>query len=533
MKRISFKAKTTVMITLLTAIVCFISFAGMLTISRRTVDSETQQRLISTVERNVDSIEYKNGILEIESDFAFYSDGIYCNVYDQNFALVEGETPQSFNSENEFKNGEISNYNGNNEKYYIYDTRIEFTKHEYEIDVFSGQIIKYEADAVTSGNLPDVEYNSFSFENGISTEKAINIALAHAGATRENATIITAELQAYDNRQVFLVEFTCPVSDYGSIWIRGIAPASVSENTFGAINKAILYSIPMLIVFAALGAYLLSQKTIKPVEEITRSAKEISTGKDLTKRIKTDGGSDEIADLANTFNQMLERLQTSFESEKQFTSDASHELRTPLAVIKAECEYALSDNADSAEKAEALVSVNEQADKMTRLVNSLLSLTRTEQGTQRFNFENIDLSETIEKGCCEFKTDKGITLKSSIENDINLFADISLIRRMLENLLENAVRYGKENGNIFVSLYRQNNSIILSVKDDGIGIKAEDIPKIWGRFYRADSSRSNSDGFGLGLALVERTADLHGGKADVKSTLGEGSEFVITFSEKN
>ncbi len=532
MKHISFKAKTTVMITLLTAIVCFISFAGMLTISRSTVNSETQQKLISTVERNVDSIEYKNGILEIESDFAFYSDGIYCNVYDRNFILIEGETPHSLIAENKFKNGEISKHSGSDGEYYIYDTRIEFTKHEYEIDVFSGQIIKYEADAVTNEKLPDVDYNSFSFENGISTEKAIDIALAHAGTTRESSTIITAELQAYDNRQVFLVEFTCPVSDYGSVWIRGVAPASISENTFGAINKAILYSIPMLIIFAALGAYFLSEKTIKPVEEITRSAKEISTGKDLTKRIKTDGGSDEIADLADTFNQMLERLQASFESEKQFTSDASHELRTPLAVIKAECEYALSANADSDEKAEALVSVNEQADKMTRLVNSLLSLTRTEQGTQRFNFKNIDLSETIEKGCCEFKTDKGIALQASIENNINLLADISLIRRMLENLLENAVRYGKENGNIFVSLYRENGKIILSVRDDGIGIKEDDIAKIWGRFYRADSSRSTSDGFGLGLALVERITALHGGKAEVKSTLGEGSEFIITFFEK-
>lgn len=531
MKNISFKAKTTIWITLLIAAVCAVSITGILLTGRRVASTEIQQSLISTVERNVDEIEYKNGILEIENDFAFYSDGIYCDVYGDSFEYINGRAPESLIDSTEFSNGEIKTHTNGDSEFYIYDTHLNFNKYEYEIDVFSGQIIQYEADVTSPEALTAGSYSVTRFNNGIDTEQAIDIALAHAGATRENATIITAEIPSYDNRQVFKIEFTCTEPLYEGVWVRGIVPANTAENAFGAINKALLYIIPVFVVIAALGAYLLSRRTIRPVENITRSARDISSGSDLTKRIEIDGGSNEISALAETFNGMLERLQISFESEKQFTSDASHELRTPLAVIKAECEYALSENADSEDKAEALASINEQTDKMTRLVNALLSLTRTEQGTERFHFENADMSTLVEETCLAFVPQKGIMLSTDIEKGIYYNMDISLISRLLENLLSNAVRYGKENGYINVTLKKNGEKIILSVKDNGIGIKDEDLPKIWGRFYRADSSRSSSEGFGLGLALVDRIAALHNGKADVKSVFGEGSEFIITFKK--
>ncbi len=533
MRKISFKSKTTVLITLLTAIMCFASVMGMIAMSKRTVNAEIQQQLISTVERNTDEIEIENGILEIENDFVFYTNGIYCDVFDSNHAYIDGETPHKLLITDNFNAGEITIHEKNGNEYYVYDTCLEFSKYEYEIDVFSGQIIKYGADAVKPGTLEEKNHSNFFFENGISTEEAIDTALSHAGANRNNSQIIKAELQAHENRQVFLIEFTCSNPLYGNIWLRGSTPADTVQNAFGAINKTFIYMIPMFIIIAALGAYLISKKTIKPVENISKSAREISSGNDLSKRINSGNGSDEIAVLADTFNQMLQRLQTSFESEKQFTSDASHELRTPLAVIKAECEYALSDKADNDDKEEALISINEQNEKMTKLVNSLLSLARTEQGTQRFKFEKTNLSELIEQICEGFVPEKGIRIEYNIENDIYYSVEASLISRMLENLLSNAVRYGNKNGNINVTLKKGKNRIILSVKDNGIGIKENDIDKIFGRFYRADSSRSNSDGFGLGLALVDRIVSLHGGKAEVKSVFGEGSEFSITFFEKN
>lgn len=532
MKNISFKAKTTIWITLLISVVCAISIASILLMSRRVANSEIKQTLISTVEGNLDEIEYKNGILEIESDFAFYSDGIYCDVYNDNFEYINGGTPQSLIDYTEFSSGEIKEHSRGNGEYYIYDAYLDFRKYEYEIDVFSGQIIQYDADVAGSDAPAAGEYFVTRFENGIDTETAIDIALNHAGATRENSTIITAEIPSYENRQVFKIEFICTEPLNGGVWVRGIVPANTADGAFGAVNKAVVYVIPVFIIIAALGAYLLSKRTIRPVENITRSAKEISSGSDLSKRIEADGGSNEISALAETFNGMLSRLQNSFESEKQFTSDASHELRTPLAVIKAECEYALSQNADSEDKEEALVSINEQSDKMTALVNALLSLTRTEQGTERFNFEKTNMSELVEGICSSFTLSKGIKLQSSVEKDIFFNMDISLISRLLENLLSNAVRYGRENGYINVILKRDRDKIILTVEDNGIGIKEEELPKIWGRFYRADSSRSSSDGFGLGLALVERIAALHGGRAEAQSEFGKGSKFIITFFEK-
>lgn len=527
MKNISFKAKTTILITVLITAVCAVSIAGLLIMSRSVANSETKQLLTSTVERNADEIEYKNGILEIESDFAFYSDGVYSDVYNSDFEYIDGEIPFSTNSA-EFINNEIHNRETDGTDYYIYDVQINFNRYEYEIDVFSGQIIKYEADYSRPELLTAKEYSSIHFENGINTEQAIDIALEHAGISRDNAEIITVDLPAYSDRQVFRIEFTCSEQLYGSVWVRGLVPADATASAFDAITKAITYFIPLFILIAAIGAYLLSRGTIKPVEEISRSAREITSGKDLSKRLEVSGNTDEIAVLANTFNEMLERLQASFESEKQFTSDASHELRTPLAVIKAECDYALSANADGEDKEEALISINEQTDKMTRLVNALLSLTRAEQGTQKFRFEDADLSLLVEELCNAFVPEKGITLTADIQKGISLNMDISLMSRLLENLLSNAVRYGRENGYINVSLKERNGKTVLSVKDNGVGIAQEDIPKIWGRFYRAESSRS-TDGFGLGLALVDRIAALHGGKAEVSSVLGEGSEFRIIF----
>lgn len=531
MNHISFKAKTTILITLLITAVCAVSVAGMLIMSRSVSVSETKQLLAAAVERNADEIEYKNGILVIESDFDFYSDGIYTDVYNENFEYIDGETPFSLIGDTPFANGEIRRHKNGTAEYFIYDKQIDFNRYEYEIDVFSGQIIKYEADYSRPEVLTVKEYLPIHYENGISTRQAIDIALEHAGATKENATIISAELPGYSNRQVFRIEFTCDEPLYGSVWVRGLVSADATAGAFSAITKTVAYIIPLFILLAAAGAYLISRKTIKRVEDIGVSAREISSGKDLSKRIEIKGGKDEITDLADTFNGMLERLQISFESEKQFTSDASHELRTPLAVIKAECDFALSEKADSEDKQEALVSVSEQADKMTNLVNALLSLTRTEQDTQRFSFENSDMSLLTEEVCASFVLSKGITLNTDIQKDIYYNMDVSLISRLLENLLTNAVRYGRENGYITVSLKEENEIIVLSVKDNGIGIAEEDIPKIWGRFYRADSSRSNSEGFGLGLALVDRIAALHGAKAEVSSILGEGSEFKIIFKK--
>ena len=526
-RRSSFKLRITVWITLLIAVVSSLGIGGILITGSQIADSRLQNELISTVERNVDEIEYKNGILEIENDFAFFVDEVYCNVFDSSGRYIDGESPAALiNSENR-KNGVVGTFETDGNKYYYYDTRLDFNKYEYEIDAFSGKIIKYEADTAMSG-LSDPVYKSTEFRDGINSEKAIDIALEHAGLTRDEVSSLSVELPANADRTVFKVEFICSNSTSPPVWVRGFINADAAKSAFDAITMTVIYILPAFIIIAAVGAYLISRKTMKPVENICRSAHEITDGTDLSKRIEMEKSAGEIYTLAETFNDMLARLQTSFENEKQFTSDASHELRTPLAVIKAECEYALSDNASEEDMLEALSSIDEQTDKMTKLVTALLTLSRTEQGDKRYKLEDTDLSELVKKTCADFVPAKNITLTADIEDNIIIPAQAQLISLMLENLLSNAVKYGRDDGHIEVRL-KKDNGIVLSVKDDGIGIKEEDLPKIWGRFYRADESRSRESGFGLGLSLVSQIAALHGGKVSASSVYGEGSEFTVNF----
>lgn len=529
LRRSSFRLRITVWITLLIAAVCSLGLFGILITGSQITDSRLQNELISTVERNVDEIEYKNGILEIENDFAFFYDDVYCNVFDSNGRYLDGESPAALINGENLKNGSIGSFEADGSKYYYYDTRLDFNKYEYEIDAFSGKIIKYEADTVMS-ELSDPVYKTTVFKDGISSEKAVDIALEHAGLTRDKVKSLSVELPSNSDRTVFKVEFICSESTYPPVWVRGFINADAAKSAFDAINKTVIYIFPIFIIIAAVGAYLISRRTMKPVENICRSAREITDGADLSKRIEPEKSADEIYTLAETFNDMLARLQTSFENEKRFTSDASHELRTPLAVIKAECEYALSDKASDEDMLEALSSVDEQTDKMTKLVTALLTLSRTEQGDRRYKLEDTDLSALVKKLCADFPLAKNITLTADIEDGIVIPAQAQLISLMLENLLSNAVKYGRDGGHIEVTL-KNKDGVTLSVKDDGIGIKDEDLPKIWSRFYRADESRSRESGFGLGLSLVSQIATLHGGKADVTSVYGEGSEFTVTFRE--
>lgn len=531
MKRSSFKIKITFWITLLITIVCTLALAGILITGSQIADSKLQQDLIGTVERNVDEIEYKNGILEIEKDFAFYYDEVYCNVFDDSGKFIDGESPASLIKSDNLKNGEVGTFEADGGRYYYYDTRLDFEKFEYEIDVFSGQIIKYEADTVMTEQLANTEYKETNYNNGISSSRAVDIALEHSGIKKEDLSSLNVELSSDSKRTVFKVEFICNQSIYPSVWVRGVINADSAKSAFDAINKTLVYILPLFIVVAALGAYVISRRAMNPVENISRSAKEISNGNDLSKRIEIDKASKELYSLAQTFNEMLSSLQTSFDTERQFTSDASHELRTPLAVIKAECEYALSDAADSDDRQEALIDINEQADKMTSLVTSLLTLSRTENGDKRYKLEQTDISSLMSDISKKFSPDKGITLETEIDEGITLPAQTSLFSLMVENLLSNAVKYGKQNGKICLSLKSDDNFVRLCVKDDGIGIKEDDLERIFARFYRADESRSKTEGFGLGLSLVKQIAQLHGGKVRASSVYGQGSEFEIIFEK--
>ena len=530
MKKLSFKIITTLWITLLIAVVCGVSVTALLLISQKTANDKLKQTLISAAQSNSDEMEFSNGIFEVENDFMYYADGVYCDLFSEEGEYISGETPHTLiEAPSDLKKVVKRNFDG--KEYYVYSELLEFTKFEYEIDIRSRQIISYEADVTPVNELKPVPYSETNFQDGISTNEAIEIALTHAGIKRNEATVIGVQIPVYSDRQVFKIEFTADSSTCKKIYIRAICPAENVKTAFTAIGRSAVYILPFFVIVAAIGAYIISKKTVEPVEKITASAHDISTGSDLSKRLETNKAPREISNLAETFNGMLERLHTSFESEKRFTSDASHELRTPLAVIKAECEYALSENADEEERKQALESIEEQTDKMTALVSSLLSVTRAEQGSGRFALEEANLSELVEEICGKFRTTKNIRLITEIDNDIIISLNNTLITQLLENLLSNADKYGRENGFIKVKLYSEKDKTVLSVRDNGIGISEEDLPKIWNRFYRADASRSETEGFGLGLALVKKIAEIHSAECVAESETDKFTEIKIIFKK--
>jgi len=319
------------------------------------------------------------------------------------------------------------------------------------------------------------------------------------------------------------------------VWIRGVVPERGNAINLTAVYRAVLIALPLLIILAAFGGYLIAKRSLRPIQKISETAEDIGNSGDLSKRIEMGIGGDELHQLAGAFNRMFDRLETNFEAERNFTSDASHELRTPVSTILAHCEYAFENASGEQELYEAIEAIQKQGYRMSHLIGSLLYFTRMEQRTDAVAFESIDLSALVLSVCREQReiSEKNITLKEDIQPDILMKADVALISRMLENLIRNAYRYGKENGNISVTLKEADHRIILSVSDDGIGIVPDELPKIWNRFYRVDKSRSSVKGvgFGLGLAIVKQIAELHNGSVEVESEINKGSTFIIKFAK--
>lgn len=314
------------------------------------------------------------------------------------------------------------------------------------------------------------------------------------------------------------------------LWLRGVVSETQGTTQTITIARLTLWVIPVIVIFSVLGGYLLAGRFLRPIKQIGEAAQSIREGNDLTRRIELGYGKDELHQLANTFDQMFDRLEASFKAEQQFTSDVSHELRTPVTVILSECEYTLEETRGIEEYTEALEVIERQAKKISALIDELLEFTRLEQNPERVVMEKIDLSALCEGICEDMERlmERGITLNWEIVPEIIVNGNTALLSRLLTNLITNAYRYGKEKGHIWVKLKKDQDFIRLSVEDDGIGMTKEQQAQIWNRFYQADPSRSGR-GVGLGLSMVKSIAAIHKGSMTVESIPGEGSTFTFTF----
>ena len=320
--------------------------------------------------------------------------------------------------------------------------------------------------------------------------------------------------------------------DGNTIWVRGIVKDFADQSAFSFALKIAAVAFPGLIIIAAAGGYIITRRGFGPVREMIETAEEISRDGNFSRRIETGSHEegkppkDEIQKLALTFNDMFDKIEDAFEKEKQFTSDVSHELRTPLSVIISQSEYALED---SEYRQQALEVINREAKRMSGLVGRLLTIARSDAGRLTPEFEKINLSElceTVAEQQSYIAGERNITVKTDIEPEVFISADEPMMIRILLNLVDNSIKYGKDGGNITISLSREGNSAKMSVEDDGIGIAEKDLEKIWERFYRVDQSRSR-EGTGLGLAMVKALVKAHNGRIEAASSPGKGSRFDV------
>lgn len=346
-----------------------------------------------------------------------------------------------------------------------------------------------------------------------------------------SAVFADRELRTVESggRRWYLYDAQITVEDYGPVWVRSVTAADAVDSAIGSLWHSALLVLPVFIVLAAICGYLVTRRAFAPVRQITQTAREIGEGGDLSRRIGLTGRKDEVYTLAAEFDAMFARLQSAFDREQQFTNDASHELRTPTAVILSQSEYALTHTGVEGEARTALESIHDQAGRMAALLSQLLLLARADKGRQPLHWETVDLSELTQMVAdteAEQAVARQITVETDLEPGVTVEGDETLLMRLLINLTENALHYGRPGGKVRLTVRQQGETAVGTVEDDGIGIAPEDQDKIWQRFWQADPARSGG-GAGLGLAMVRWIAQAHDGQVTVESTPGVGSIFTF------
>lgn len=323
-----------------------------------------------------------------------------------------------------------------------------------------------------------------------------------------------------------------PPGRHGGFWIRGVESVSSTTLLGRSAIVIMLILIPLILLLTALGGYYITKKAFNPVNNIVKTANDISAQKDISKRIEIapDSKEDEIHHLSVTLNKMLDKIENLIKQEKQFTSDASHELRTPISVILAQGEYLLDIAKDEKER-ELAQTIVDKSKQVSKLVSRLLLLARIDQNRQKFNKEKVDIGVIIDVAVDSMKelaAQKDILLFSNVPEGTIVEADESLLLSAITNLISNGIKYGNESGHVSVSASKVGDKTEIIVADNGVGISEEHIDKIWTRFYRIDDVRNDEYGSnGLGLSMVKSIIELHGGEITVKSTPGRGTEFRI------
>ncbi|MGH7527600.1 MAG: sensor histidine kinase [Gemmatimonadales bacterium] len=311
---------------------------------------------------------------------------------------------------------------------------------------------------------------------------------------------------------------------------------SISEAAFGPrdLLRSMFLIAPAILLGAVLVGHWLAGTSLRPVEGIMDEVEAISDGRSLHRRVAVPMSGDEMARLAITVNGMLARLEQSFASLHRFTADASHELKTPLMVLRAGVERALVHPGVPQEILQSLDETLAQINQMTEMVESLLTLARADEGRAPLAVEEGDLRDLlgdVAETAGMLGESAGVSVTSEMPpTPVYLAVDRQRIEEMLLNLVTNAIKYTPPGGTIGLTLAKEDDAVVLTVRDTGIGIAPGDLPHIFDRFWRADPARSRTGarpGTGLGLAITKWIAEAHGGSITVQSRPGRGTLFTV------
>jgi heavy metal sensor kinase len=346
--------------------------------------------------------------------------------------------------------------------------------------------------------------------------------------SQTSGQVVEATASVNGLRQRILVQ---PVSLRSGAHASLVVARTVRELDATLTRTALFLAIVvgLLAVSASLAGYWLAGRALRPVRQMAATARNLSEH-DLHRRLNLDLADDELGELADTFNAMLARLEAAFESLRQFTADAAHELRAPLTLVRAELELALNRTRSVDTYEGTLRSVLAEAERLSRMVDQLLMLARADAGALEARMQEVDVSDLLEETVSRWRPlarEKNVEMVADIPDSGTLSGDPDLLRRMLDNLIDNAVRNTPSGGSVRVSCSRNEENWSIAVQDTGPGVEESLRASLFERFTRADPARSReTGGAGLGLSLCAVIARLHGGRITLDDA-GPGARFVV------
>lgn len=369
-------------------------------------------------------------------------------------------------------------------------------------------------------------YQIVSSDNNIIVKSPSLIDKSLPFATEKIVQVLTILGPKGEDLRLMNYPFQLPT---GTVMIQAAESLEDIYRLLRSFRNIIIVTFPIFFILSGAGIVVITGMSLKTLNIFSRKVSAI-TEKNLNERIEEKDVDKELKLLAMSFNNMMARIEDAFMKQRQFLSDASHELRTPTSVIKSYCDVTLKKERNKSEYEEALTVIRDASERMALLIQKILDVARFESKNVLLKKEIVDIGQILNnayKLMRPLANEKGIEILLQDGKEINISGDRERLTELFINLLDNAIKYNKKDGRVILSSAMKDGFAVITISDTGLGIPEEYFNKIFDRFYRIDKSRGSVSGTGLGLSIVKAIVDAHGGKIEVKSKAGEGSEFKI------